>query len=176
MRDVRVSAYHSFEREQNWRVLGLHQDLSRNYPVKPLLGAVSAQAELALTGDWDGWSAVVASVLVRSGESIQDRRHHDVVVQLTALDTGPLSVQFTAAYLIGGLELAMLNRADDDGAADVERLLEISAGRGALVPGDRVAANEVQLLHTRRLDDRDRHVDIAGPLILLADLARASRG
>lgn len=176
VRDARLAAFHVFERGRQWQVLGLHQDLSRSYPVEPLLGAASAQAELALTGEWKGWRAVVASVLVRTGMPTNDRRHHDTVVQLTTLDIGAMAVQFTARHHGAGFEVALLTRIVGDEAAAVITLLSSTSGRYALRPGDRVAANEVQIVHTRQLHDRDQRVDIEGPLDFLAGVASSFGG
>jgi hypothetical protein len=74
-----MAAYRAFGLAYGWEVLGLYQDLSQRYPVAPLLGARSAQAELALTGQWDGWSAVVASVLVRPPARSDGRQHGDTI-------------------------------------------------------------------------------------------------
>ncbi len=89
MRDRRLRLFRDFQTAHGWTVLGLHQDLSRRYPVQPLLGAASAQAELALTGDWGGFPAIVASVRVKSRGVPRERRQPDLVVQLTTLETGP---------------------------------------------------------------------------------------
>ena len=175
VRDDRLAALHAFERRWGWSVLGLYQDLSRDYPVEPLLGAVSAQAELALTGDWDGWAAVVASVLVRSGGPTPDRRHHDLVVQLTTLDIGPLPWQFTATQHDFDRELVVLTPSERHSAEDVTRVLRSVDGSGLLKVGDHLAANGVQLLHTRVLHDHGKHIDVAGPLDMLAVIARASQ-
>jgi hypothetical protein len=103
-----LTGLRAFCTERRWSVLGLHQDLSTGYPVAPLLGARSAQAELALVGDWCGRSALVASVLVRKATLERERRPGDHVVQLTTLDSGPLGLQFTAERLGSGLQTAPL--------------------------------------------------------------------
>jgi hypothetical protein len=161
-----MAAYRDFCMSHGWEKLGLFQDLSQRYPVAPLLGAHSAQAELALTGEWDGWSAVVASVLVRPQALPGAREPMDVVVQLTTLDTGPFSPQFSAIVGRRGNDIALLSRSplDSSGLASV---LEAARADGGLWPGDHLAADEVELLHTRSKTS----TDIAAPLRLLSSLA-----
>ncbi len=171
IRDRRLRLFRAFQTEHGWSVLGLHQDLSRRYPVEPLLGAVSAQAELALTGAWGGCTAIVASVLVRSGAVPCERRQHDLVVQLTTLETGPVGVQFAAVFDGRGFDVIFLARASADDERTVRRLLEVVPGRERLERGDQVAVDEVELVHARRLPDRRQQVDVAGPLIALSGLA-----
>ena len=173
VRDHRLADYHAFEHRLRWSVLGMHQDLSRRYPVEPLLGASSAQAELALEGNWGRWQAVVASVLVRSGVPTGDRRHHDLVVQLTLLDTGPLRLQFTAANLPGGVEVGALAQDSERDRKGLQQAFDAAARTGTLRLDDRLAANDIQLLHTRRLLDDEKHVDIEGPLKALTRIAEA---
>ncbi len=110
----------------HWSVLGLHQDLSARHPVPPLLGAYSAQAELALTGQWSSWPSVVASVLVQSGDR-RASKTSDMVVQLSTLDTGPLGLQFSATYGLTGPEVAMPAGSSEGGTARVEALLHPSS-------------------------------------------------
>ena len=154
-------------------MLGLHQDLSTGYPVPPLLGARSAQAELALTGQWRGRSAVVASVLVRPEMRSGERRPSDDVVQLTTLDSGPLELQFTADRLNKGLRTATVGVEDARCLANVVDLLEIAARNDLLRVGDRIAASDAQLLMARPLTAGLGAVslDVEGPLVLLSRLA-----
>jgi hypothetical protein len=164
-----MAAYRAFGLAHGWEVLGLYQDLSQRYPVAPLLGARSAQAELALTGQWDGWSAVVASVLVRPPARSDGRPHVDTIVQLTTLDTGPFSPQFSAAVGQRGTDVALLSSGSSSQSAPLERVLEQARAGGDLWPGDHLAADEVELLHTRALTTAPS--DLAGPLRLLSSLA-----
>ncbi len=171
VRDRRLRQFRAFQVEHGWSVLGLHQDLSRRYPVQPLLGAASAQAELALTGDWDGSTAIVALVLVRSGAVPRERRQHDLVVQLTTLETGPVGMQFAAVFDGRGFDVVFLARASADDERRIRQVLEAVPGRERLERWDHVAVDEVELVHARRLPDRRQQVDVAGPLIVLSGLA-----
>lgn len=169
LHDRRMSAYRQFGAAHDWDVLGLHQDLSQRYPVAPLLGARSAQAELALIGQWDGWSAVIASVLVRPTHGSGTRTSADVTVQLTTLDTGPILPQFTAGLTPGGPDIALLS-GDAVAPEPLDRILRTAQALGHLWLGDQVAADEVELLHTRMVNAAK--VDFLGPLRLLSALAR----
>jgi hypothetical protein len=168
-----LTGLRAFCTERRWSVLGLHQDLSTGYPVAPLLGARSAQAELALVGDWCGRSALVASVLVRKATLDRERRPGDHVVQLTTLDSGPLGLQFTAERLGSGLQTAPLGTDAPGRLAEVMDLLETAARNGALRVGDRIAASDLQLLMARPLMPGigGPPLDVEGPLTLLHRLA-----
>ena len=168
----RLAAYRAFGRDQSWSVLGLHQDLSLRYPVAPLIGALSAQAELALSGEWEGRPAVLASALVAPPRS-SGRTARDVVVQLTILDTGPPTPQYTSTARRDGADVVALTRGPEP-AAEIESLLRMAADRGDLLPGDQVAAGEVELMHTRVLQGRRPSIDLHGPLRVLASLADAT--
>lgn len=170
VRDARMADYRRFAAEQDWQVLGMYQDLSSRYPVSPLIGAISAQSELAVTGPWRRWSGLAASVLVRSGGSGRRRGCTDGVVQLTTLDTGPLALQFTATWTAGLPDVVPLGKAEPQALLRVQQQLTVAARSGSLRPGDHVASIELELVHTRMLTQRGR-VDLPGPLALLADLA-----
>lgn len=165
-----MALYRGFGAAHGWEVLGLHQDLSQRYPVAPLLAADSAQAELAVSGPWEEWSAIVASVLVRPDARSGPRAPLDTVVQLTILDTGPFSPQFTATLESATVDVALLSGRDEQ-LLRLERVLQDAAGGSDLWPGDHLAADEVELLHTRTLTTGDP--DLAGPLRLLSTVARA---
>jgi hypothetical protein len=172
-REARLAAYRQFGDQRGWPVLGLHEDLSYRYPVAPLLGAHSARAELALCGHWADWDALVASVLVLAGDQ-NDRptRHtNDLNVQLTMLDTGPDPRQFAATW--SGVEPQVVPMSPDaeEFLADIKAFLRTAAGTGALLPGDSLAATEIEVLHTRIIDPHQHELDVQGPLHLLARLA-----
>lgn len=173
MRDQRLATYREFGVRRGWRVLGLHEDLSRRFPVAPLLGAASAQAELAFTGQWAQWSGLVASVLVQLGDRRGPRPQADLVVQLTVLDTGPLPWQFAAGSGSGVAELAELTGASPDDLQSVRAFLEAAGDRGDFRSDDRLAAGELSLVHARPLAGAARGVDVEQPLRLLSDLAAA---
>ena len=165
-----MAGYRAFARTLGWEVLGLHQDLSQRYPVAPLLAARSAQAELALVGPWDGWSALVASVLVRPDARPGARAPSDLVVQLTILDTGPLSPQFTATVGGSGPEVALLTGRDEH-LLSLQQVLEGAVRGEDLWPGDHLAADEVEVLHARTLTPAEP--DLVGPLRLLSAVGKA---
>jgi hypothetical protein len=172
-RDARLAKLRAFCTERRWSVFGLHQDLSTGYPVAPLLGARSAQAELALVGEWSGRSALVASVLVRKDTLQRERGPGEHVVHLTTLDSGPLGMQFTAERLDSGLQTAALGVVDPRRLVKVMALLETAAHNGALRVGDRIAASDLQLLMARPLTPGigGPPLDVEGPLTLLHRLA-----
>lgn len=166
-RDVRLQALRAFGRTHGWAVHGLFEDLTVRYPVAPLLGARSAQAELALTGTWAGCPAVVGSVLVQPHRTTT-RRPHDLVVQFTLLDTGPTGTEFQASCTGGSApQETVVGRGLT--AALLQSLQESSA-RAWLRPGDEVASAQVSLAHARVL--RGAAVpDLEPPLQVLAELA-----
>ncbi len=172
LRDRRLSDIRAFADSNGWQILGLHQDLSVRHPVPPLLGAVSAQDELAVAGTWEHWPALVASVLVQPAQRPGIPKQRDLVVQLTTLDTGPLPGQFTAAVHGDGAEVVELSRPGALMAEDLRSWLDDALVSGTLQPGDHMAADEVDLLHTRTLGDGRARIDIEGPLHALASLAR----
>jgi len=164
-----MAAYRGFGSSHGWQVIGLHQDLSQHYPVAPLLGAQSAQAELALGGEWEKLPALLALVLVRHTER-PSRAHRDTVVQLTTLDTGPFAVQFSAVVGRRGPQVALLSGREAD-AGLLDPILRRAAASENLRVGDHLAADGVELLHTRTLTRAD--VDLEGPLRFLTSLAIA---
>jgi hypothetical protein len=167
-----LAGYRAFGRTLGWEVLGLHQDLSQRYPVAPLLAARSAQAELALVGPWDGWSALVASVLVRPDARPGARAPSDLVVQLTILDTGPLSPQFTATVGGSGPEVALLTGRDEH-LHRLQQALTGAVGGPDLWPGDPWPRTRSSCCTGGR--SRRQSPDLAGPLRLLSALARRCR-
>lgn len=173
LRDRRLAAYRAFEVERGWPVLGIHEDLSRRYPVAPLIGASSAQIELALAGQWAHRPAVVASVLVQAGSAWFGRRHPDAVVQLTVLDAAEIDLQFTAVFDRRGPQVAMLAKAAPHDAGRLEAVLSTVGAHGDLCPGDHVAADGREFVHSRSLRAGRDAVDIEGPLRALGDLAAA---
>ncbi len=142
------------------------------HPVPPLLGAVSAQAELAVSGTWEQWPALIASVLVQPPQRRGSGKQRDLVVQLTMLDTGPLHSQFTAELHRDGAEVVVLGRPAELVAAPLTSWLDTALVHGSLQAGDHLAADEVVLLHTRTLGDSRARVDLEGPLRALDALAR----
>jgi hypothetical protein len=173
-REARLGAYHRFARQRGWQVLGLYEDLSYRYPVTPLLGAHSAQAELALTGRWHDCDALVASVLVLPGDAPTAARAStpsDVIVQLTMLDTGPDTRQFTATWTPSGPLVAPITPEAEAARPHLEDFLRHSAACGSLLVGDQLAATEVEILHARILDPLQHEVEVLAPLTVLAGLA-----
>jgi hypothetical protein len=134
---------------------------------------MSAQAELAVAGGWDQWPALMASVLVQPASRTGAAKQRDLVVQLTMLDTGPLPGQFTAAVHRDGAEVVGLSRQGEAMVEAVRSWLDEALRRGALRPGDHLAADEVDLLHTRTHGDRRARVDLEGPLDALGSLAHS---
>jgi len=171
-RQRRLQAYQAFSRKYGWPVLGLHQDLSRYLPVAPLMGATSAQTELALSGHWRQRRAVVASVLVQSREA-PGHPHPDTVVQLTAL-RGGAGLQFTATWHENGPELSLLSKPEPgrESLRRLEEALRAAGAFGVLCAGDHLADNGRELLHSRTLGTL-RRPDIHAPLDALARLAVA---
>lgn len=168
-----MTTYRAFGSDHGWSVLGLHQDLSYGYPVAPLLGADSAQAEIALQGQWHRWPAVVASVMVRSSSArLADRL---AVVQLTVLDTGPLHVQFTARGGDGGVEVALLSREPRDQERCTADVLDAYVGPTGVRPGDHVGTHELGLVHARVVRP-GRRIAVEEPLPVLGALAAALAG
>ncbi len=70
-----------------------------------------------------------------------------------------------------GFDVVFLTRASAEDERTVCRQLEVVSGRQRLERGDQVAADEVELVHARRLHDRRQRVDLTGPLMALSGLA-----
>jgi hypothetical protein len=175
-RDARLAAYRGFGLRHGWSVLGLHEDLSSRYPVAPVFGARSAQAELALAGRWEGWDGLIASVLVLPRVEARAPRHAsaDLVVQFTVLDTGPDARQFIASWTLAGPSIVPTNGAAAESLPSLQTVLW-RAGSDALRPGDRMAATEMELVHARTILPRQRVVDLEGPLHALGLMASELR-
>jgi len=125
-----------------------------------------------VAGTWEQWPALVASVLVQPTQRPGSPKQRDLVVQLTTLDTGPLPGQFTAAVHGDGAEVVGLNRPGALTAEALRSWLDDALVAGTLQPGDHMAADEVDLLHTRSLGDGRARIDLESPLHALASLAR----
>lgn len=166
-RDARLAAFRAHAGNPDWSVMEFPHDLTLDYPVAPLLGALSAQAELAITGPQGRFTAVVASVLVVPPGA--GSHHHDQVAQLTTLDANSKAVQFTATWHRSGPEVVLLSRGEF-GTAHIEAVLRRAAGRGDLCPGDHVAAEALHLVHVRTLARGESRIDFDGPLRLLCEL------
>jgi hypothetical protein len=167
--DDRMATYRAFGHEHGWAVLGMHQDLTYRYPVAPLLGARSAQADLALTGKWDHWPAIVASVLVRpAATGAVRRRVSDTVVQLTLLNTGPLGTRFVASRRSDRTDVALLRADVSNEGQRVTATLDGYAAAGSLQPGDHLGTHELGLVHARTLRP-GKAIALEAPLQLLAD-------
>ena len=169
----RLAEYRAFGCELGWSVLGLHQSLTDRHPVAPLLGAFSAQAELAFSGSWGRWPAQIASVVVRHQGGRESRRRQETAVQLTILETGPLGLQFTAASRATGLDVESLMRVDQAQGRVVGGLLALASERPDLRPGDHLAADELGLVHTRPFSAGRPTWSILEPLPLLSSVVEA---
>ncbi|MFC3689468.1 hypothetical protein [Aquipuribacter hungaricus] len=179
--DLRVRrhlALRGFAGQHGWDVLGMVADLSTRYPVPDLVGAPSAQAELAVQGAWRGQPATVALVAARPpARDAHGRRQGDRTVLLVALDSGPRQVQLVAEVTGGQPEVAVLG--DGPAPAAVVALLGPvgPVGRprpaGRLRPGDHVVLGEVDLVLARTLARHEARVDPAVLLDLLVDLLDA---
>ncbi len=165
--EARLHAVRDFAGQRGWKVQGLFGDLSSRYPVAPLLGAWSAQAELGIAGQWGECPAFVILVLVlpRLVGPSERRAGHDIVVQLTVLEPGPNPRALTGTKL--AVELLPLTAAAREQAMALRKTLN-SADR---LPADRVVIDGSALVHARVLRPTQPDVDLDGPLRMLVDLA-----
>ena len=178
---LRNEGLRRFAQRAGWSVAGPAADLSTAYPVPPLLGAASSQAELTVSGVWAGWSARVS--LVRSRRSItRDRRRGpglEHVVLMTTLETGPLGIQMVGrAVSGGGAEIVPLG--DADWPAGLLGRIEGHLASADLQAQDHVVVGEVELSHVRPLDPATALVaepqDVLALLVNLASLLTVGRG
>lgn len=170
-RDARLMQYREFGQRYDWRVVGVHEDMSYRYPIEPLIGAMSARAELALTGIWGDWSALVASVRVKAERRTEKApKPRDAIVQLTMLETGPDPRQFVARWTASGPHLVTLTASAERDRTKIVNFMMHAAAEGVLQVGDALAVDEVEMLHARILSERSHDVDLRGPLGVLARL------
>jgi hypothetical protein len=177
-RAARHQALRDFSQRYAWQVVGLTTDLSQRYLLTPLLGAGSAQADLAVVGEWHGVGASVASVLVqREGAYVPTPgRKRDEVVLLATLDVGPDHKQWLARRTHDRVEFQAVT--DDAVAleADVTGLLSRRDVRAIFGDGDSVAMGQIDLAavhHWHRGDDAEA---IAACLDLLEELGQVTGG
>ncbi|MBA2729370.1 MAG: hypothetical protein H0U48_01275 [Euzebyaceae bacterium] len=166
----RFAALRARSAEWGWEVMGTTADFSLHYPVPDMLGALSARAELAVGGEWSGWPAQVALIAARppSPRVRLGLPAPRATFLLAVIDGGPMSCQFAAEAVRGGIDVVMLSRGSLPEAA--RRRLHAAVGSGALRPGDHVAVGEVQMLTARRLRHAGGSLDPARQLDLLVDL------
>jgi hypothetical protein len=177
-REARHQVLRDFSRRYAWQVAGLTTDLSQRYRLTPLLGAGSAQADLAVVGEWHGVAASVASVLVqREGAYVPTPgRKRDEIVLLATLDVGHDQKQWLARRTHDRVEFQAVT---DDAAgleAEVTGLLNRQDVRPIFADGDSVAMGEVDLAavhHWHRADDAEA---IAARLDLLEELGQLTGG
>lgn len=168
-RERRLAALRRFATDRGWSVVGLVADL-RHWPVAPLGGAWSAQAELAVAGGWDDATATVASVLVRrsppTARSGQSGRGEDAVLLTT------LRVASTAAFC--AVRDRRLEVTASDGGPPPAVLHELRAAETAdrLRLGESLALWAGELAHVGP-DRGDDGQDLVRRLDLLGTLAQA---
>ena len=126
----RFAALRARSAEWGWEVMGTTADFSLHYPVPDMLGALSARAELAVGGEWSGWPAQVALIAARppSPRVRLGLPAPRATFLLAIIDGGPMSCQFVAEAVRGGIDVVMLSRGSLPEAA--RRRLHAVVGSG----------------------------------------------
>lgn len=174
-REQRLTALRQFAALHDWNVTGLSADLSARWPVPPLKGSLSAQAEFAVAGAWQGWTALVASILVQPASVPMTRtgsRPRDVVVLLTALHVGRNDRQLIATRTAQTIDVMSCS----DSAATLQQPLRALLGRavrsGKFLEGDTLKLGEADVAVVHRLSARREVLDVVSRLELLVGVAR----
>jgi hypothetical protein len=173
-REQRLTALRRFAASHDWHVTGLTDDLSASYLMPPLIGARSAQAELTVTGDWQGRTALVASVLVQPASVAPARRQgrpRDVIVLLVVMHVGRNDRQLIASRSTGAIDVMGSAGSVDALLQPLRMLLDAAAGSGAFREGDTLKLHEGDVLLAHPIRPREAPLDLASRLALLTDVA-----
>lgn len=174
-RERRLTALRRFAASHDWNVTGLTTDLSSSYLIPPLVGARSAQAELTVTGEWQGRPALVASVLVQPASVSPARRQgrsRDVIVLLVAMQVGRNDQQLIASRSARTIDVMGIAGSVDALLRPLRVLLGAAARSGVFREGDTLKLDEVDVLLAHPTRAREAPLDLVSRLDLLADVAR----
>jgi hypothetical protein len=172
-REQRLTALRGFAASHDWNVMGLTADLSACYLIPPLIGARSAQAELTVIGEWQGRTALVASVLVQPASVAPARRQgrpRDVIVLLVVMHVGRNDRQLIASRSAGAIDVVSIAGSVDTLLRPLRVLLGAAAWSGAFPEGDTLKLQEGDVLLAHPIRPREAPLDLISRLDLLADV------
>lgn len=168
---ARLTELRALATSQGWTVMGLIDDLSERYIAPPLLGGLSAQAELAFGGEYRGWEVLVAYVDTRPLAREPGQTPPDSVALLCVVDVEANDREFVVSSGEGGVEVAALTPAAETSLAQLKESLAGTAS-AVLETGDTVAAEHDVLLLVHCVGANASHVRVMDFLTVLTDLAR----
>jgi hypothetical protein len=172
-REQRLTALRRFAASHDWNVTGMTADLSACCLIPPLIGARSAQAELTVTGEWQGRTALVASVLVQPASVSLARRQgrsRDVIVLLVVMHVGRNDRQLIASRSAGATDVVSIAGSVDTLLRPLRVLLDAAAWSGAFREGDTLKLDEGDVLLAHPIGAREAPSDLVSRLDLLADV------
>lgn len=173
-RERRLTALRRFAASHGWNITGLTADLSACCLLPPLEIVRSAQAELTVTGEWQGRTALVASVLVQSvpaSSAHSDGRARDIVVLLAAMRVGRNDRQFIASRTASAIDVTGISGSVDVLLQPLRTLLGVAARSSTFREGDTLKLGEVDLALAHQTRARERPLDVVSRLDLLGDVA-----
>jgi hypothetical protein len=174
-REQRLTALRQFAVLHGWNVTGLSADLSGCWPIPPLKGSLSAQAELAIAGDWHGRTAMVSSILVQPPPSPMARtarRPRDVVMLLTALHVGRNDQQLIATRTATTIDIMSGSGSVATLQQPLRALLCGAVQSGKFHEGDTLKLGEGDVALAHQLSARHAALDVGSCLDLLVGVAR----
>jgi hypothetical protein len=165
----RHKALREYATQFEWSIVALTASFADAFPVPPLAGAWSAQADLAIGGCVSGWALTVALVSAR----MHGEQRSNQLALVTVLDFGADRRQFVATRTLRGVDVVSLARDVRGQTAEYDVVLDVLGESPAFVRGDSVALAEVQLVHVRPLRPRQKSLPVSDATELLARLATA---
>jgi hypothetical protein len=137
----------------------------------PFIGARSAQAELTVTGEWQGRTALVASVLVQPASVSLARRQgrsRDVIVLLVVMHVDRNDLQLIASRSAGAIDVVGIAGSADTLLRPLRVLLGAAAWSSAFREGDTLKLDEGDVLLAHPIRGREAPLDLVSRLNLLA--------
>lgn len=173
-REQRLTALRRFAAAHDWKITGLTADLSA-CDIPSLAGARSAQAELAVTGEWQDRTALVTSVLVQPASVSSARgegRSRDVVVLLVALHLGLNDRQLIASRTGGTIDVRGISGSVDALLQPLRVLLGAADRSGAFRAGDTLKLGDEDIVVAHPTRAPEAALDVVPRLDLLVEVAR----
>jgi hypothetical protein len=170
-REQRLTALRRFAASYDWNIMGLATDLSASCRMPPFIGARSAQAELTVTGEWQGRTALVASVLVQPASVSLARRQgrsRDVIVLLVVMHVDRNDLQLIASRSAGAIDVVGIAGSADTLLRPLRVLLGAAAWSSAFREGDTLKLDEGDVLLAHPIRGREAPLDLVSRLNLLA--------
>jgi hypothetical protein len=174
-REKRLMALRRFAASRDWVITGQAVDLSASFLVSPFVGARSVQPELTVTGQWQGRTALVASILVQPASVAPPRREgrpRDLVVLLVRMHVARNERQIIISHSEGRIDVTSVSGNVDALLQPLQDLLGAAARSGAFRQEDMLclAEGDIFLAHPTRA--REAALDLVARLDLLANVAR----